>query len=268
MTGEHGRGPQGWFTAQDTWVVQPVQPVVSFSLSASPLQMSRSAVAGRILVGMGSRERVADLATARARAILDRLPAEAREARLAAGLGQEDVARALGITRSQVSRIERGLTPDLTVASAVRLFTVLGMDLSIRAYPSGDPVRDAAHVALLERLHARCHRTFKWRTEVPLPIAGDMRAWDAVAICSACRIGIEAETRPRDLQAVGRRIALKQRDGGLDRTILLVLDSRSNRGVVRRHADWIRERFPVPGARALELLGAAVDPGGNALILL
>lgn len=217
---------------------------------------------------MGSRERAIDLGAARAREILARLPAEARSVRLTIGLGQEDVAAALGMSRSQYSRIERGLSPGISIDLAVRLFAVLGQDLSVRTYPAGDPIRDVAHAALLERLHRRCHPSFSWRTEVPLPIPGDLRAWDATALCPACRIGVEAETRLRDVQALDRRLALKERDGGMDRLVLLVLDSRSNRDVVRSHGDILAVRFPVPGPRALELLGAGVDPGGNALILL
>jgi transcriptional regulator with XRE-family HTH domain len=217
---------------------------------------------------MGSRERAVEVGAARAREILARLVAEARSARLASGLGPQDVALALGISRSQFSRIERGLSPDLSIDMAARLFAVLGQDLSVRAYPAGDPIRDAAHAALLERLHARCHRSFRWRTEVPLPIPGDLSAWDATAVSPACRIGVEAETRIRDLQALDRRLVLKERDGGMDRLVLLVLDSRSNRDAIRPHGDILSVRFPVPGARALELLGAGVDPGGNALILL
>ncbi len=217
---------------------------------------------------MGSRERAVEVGAARAREILARLTAEARTARLTIGLGQDDVAAALGISRSQYSRIERGLSPGLTIDTAARLFAVLGQDLAVRAYPAGDPIRDVAHAGLLERLHARCHRSFAWRTEVPLPIPGDLRAWDATALCPACRIGIEAETRLRDVQALERRLALKERDGGMDRLVLLVLDSRSNREVVRSHGEILAARFPVAGRRALELLGAGADPGGNALILL
>jgi transcriptional regulator with XRE-family HTH domain len=217
---------------------------------------------------MGSRERAIDIGAARARQILASLPAEARTARLNSGLSQEHIAGALGVSVSQYSRIERGLSPDLTIDTAVRMLAVLGMDLSIRAYPAGDPIRDAAHAALLERLHVCCHRSIAWRTEVPFPIPGDLRAWDATAVCPAFRAGVEAETRIRDVQALDRRLALKERDGGMDRLILLVLDSRSNRSALRGSAAQLLTRFPVPGARALELLGAGVDPGGNALILL
>jgi transcriptional regulator with XRE-family HTH domain len=217
---------------------------------------------------MGSRERAIDIGAARARKVLARLPAEARTARLSSGLGQSDVAAALNLSVAQYSRIERGLSPDLTISTAVRLFAVLGMDLTIRAYPSGDPIRDIAQAALLERLHARCHRSIIWRTEVPFPLAGDLRAWDATAVCAAFRAGVEAETRIHDVQALDRRLALKERDGGMDRMILLVLDSRTNRSALRASAGQLLLRFPVPGTRALELLAAGADPGGNALILL
>ena len=218
---------------------------------------------------MGSRERANDIGAARAREMLARLPAEARTARLNSGLGQDDVASALGVSVSQYSRIERGLSPDVAIVCVpAEYFTVLGQDLSIRAFPSGDPIRDAAHAALLDRLRVQCHRSVVWRTEVPFPIAGDLRAWDATAICPSFRAGVEAETRLRDVQALERRLALKERDGGMDRLILLVLDSRSNRDALRLHQDQLETRFRVSGVRALELLRAGVDPGGNAIVVL
>jgi transcriptional regulator with XRE-family HTH domain len=217
---------------------------------------------------MGSRERPVDIGAARAREILARLPAEARNARLSSGLSQDDVAGTLEISRSQYSRIERGLSPDLSILMASRVFAVLGYQLAVNAYPDGDPMRDAAHAALLERLHVVCHRSLIWRTEVPLPIAGDLRAWDAVIRSESFRAGVEAETRFRDQQTLDRRLSLKERDGRLDLLILLLLDSRANRQAVRAVGPWINERFPVPGVRAMELLAAGLSPGGNALILL
>ena len=193
---------------------------------------------------------------------------EAREARLAAGLGQADVANALGLSVAQLSRIERGLSPDLTLATAARLHAVLGMRLSIRSYPEGDAIRDAAQLRLLGRFLDRCHPSLARAREVPLPISGDLRAWDATLRGPTFVVGVEAETRLRDVQALDRRLGLKERDGGLDRLILLVLGSRSNRATLRSYADTFRARFPVEGSRALELLGAGADPGGNALVIL
>lgn len=101
-----------------------------------------------------------------------------------------------------------------------------------------------------------------------MPIGGDLRAWDAVITGRTWRCGVEAETRPRDRQALERRIALKQRDGDVDCVILLLLDSGHNRRLVREHADALAERFRVPGSQALELLAAGRAPGGNAIVLL
>lgn len=209
-----------------------------------------------------------DVGAASARTILARLASEIRAARLQAGLSQLSVAAGIGISRSQYSRIERGLTPDLTIDMAARVLAVLGQVLNVQTFPAGDALRDAAQLALLGRLRVLIHRSFRWATEVPLPIPGDLRAWDATASNSAVRIGIEGETRLRNLQAVERRVALKERDGGMDRVILLVANTRHNRDVVRAHGEVPSARFPVAGPRALELLRAGVDPGGNALILL
>ncbi len=101
-----------------------------------------------------------------------------------------------------------------------------------------------------------------------MPITGDQRAWDALIRGEDWRCGVEAETRPRDLQALERRLALKLRDGGVDWLVLLLLDSRHNRALVREHAELLQQRFPLPGRRALELLGAGVAPGASSLILL
>jgi transcriptional regulator with XRE-family HTH domain len=217
---------------------------------------------------MPSRERPVDRGAALGRELVARVSGEAREARLAAGLGQSDVARAIGLSVAQLSRIERGLSPDLSLATAARLHAVLGLRLSARSYPDGDPIRDAGQRDLLVRLLERCHASLARAWEVPFPAPGDLRAWDATLRGSSFRVGIEAETRLRDVQALDRRLALKERDGGMDRLLLVVLDSRSNRTVLRAHHEVFDARFPVAGARALELLGVGADPGGNALVLL
>lgn len=80
-------------------------------------------------------------------------------------------------------------------------------------------------------------------------------------------IAIEAETRPTDLQELERRLALKRRDGGVDRMILLLRDSRWNRTLVRMD-DGIQAAFPIPGPQAMRALADGRDPGGDAVIFL
>ncbi len=204
----------------------------------------------------------------RARRTVADLTTEIRRARVDRGLSQAEVGRAVGLSGPQVCRIERGLSPDVSIAVLCRLLAVVGLELSARAYPAGEPVRDRAHAALLSRFRARLHSSLRWRMEVPLPVAGDLRAWDGQVGGASWRVGVEAETRPSDLQALQRRLALKLRDGGVDALILVLADTRHNRELLRAHADDLVQRFPVPGRRAMELVAAGVPPTGNAIVLL
>jgi len=217
---------------------------------------------------MGSRERAIDIGVARGRAATELVLRELHQARTDRNLSGETVGRAIGITGAHYSRVERGLVSGLTIEQASRLLAAVGLQLAVRVFPAGQPIRDAGHAALLERLRATLHGSLRAMTEVPFPAAGDLRAWDIVVAGSSWRHAFEAETRPRDLQALERRIALKARDGGVDGVSLLLLDSRHNREFVRAHRSSLAERFPVPGSRALELLHAGADPGPGSVILL
>jgi hypothetical protein len=156
-----------------------------------------------------------------------------------------------------------------------RIAAVLGLDASLKLYPATEPIRDAAHAALLERLHLHCHGSLRWQTEVPLPRPGDLRAWDATIRGfrtpgghGGVRGAVEAETRPTDAQALDRKLALKERDGGADWLILLLADTRHNRAFLHGPGVTLRARFPMDGRRALELLAAGVDLASNSIIVL
>jgi transcriptional regulator with XRE-family HTH domain len=193
---------------------------------------------------------------------------ELRDARRGAGLTQAQVGRAAGCSGSRISLVERGLMPGVSLRHVARLLGVVGMELTARAYPAGSPLRDAGHVALLGRLRARLAPSLTWRTEVPLPIAGDLRAWDAAITGPRFRIGVEAEMRTRDLQALDRRLALKRRDGGVDHVLLLLANSRYNRALLREFGAALRVNYPLPGLEMLAALAAGRDPAGSGVVLL
>lgn len=208
-----------------------------------------------------------------ARADLSRAGADLRAARVTAGLSLASVGSAIGLSASQLSRIERAVAPATSVVQLARIGAVVGLDVRVRTFPGPDPVRDAAHIRLLQRCRQRLHPTLTFRTEVPLAIPGDQRAWDA-------RIGglrtdtaptdlpLEAETRIGDLQAQARRVVLKMRDAGEEHVLLVVADTRSNRAAVAAGSDLIAAMFPVPARRALAALAAGRHPGGSALVFL
>jgi hypothetical protein len=78
---------------------------------------------------------------------------------------------------------------------------------------------------------------------------------------------VEAETHFDDIQALERAIAAKARDMGLERAMLLVADTRHNRGVID-HVEELGRRFPVGTRRCLAALARCRDPGGDALAIL
>jgi len=217
---------------------------------------------------MSTREARIDRGTRRSKHLLASIGEELRNARLSAGLSQAAVAAASNLSTTQISRVERTHLSSASVDQVARLASVLGLDLSVKFYPAGQPLRDQAHVELIARFRGRLGPGLVVRTEVPLLIAGDPRSWDIVVHGGPKPIGAEAETRLRDWQAIERRIALKARDSGIDRVILLLSATRANRAALRAAQASVHEMFPVPARVALHALADGRDPGGSAILLL
>jgi len=216
---------------------------------------------------MPPRERPAERGARRGRLLRSELGCELHEARLAAGLTQRAVGAAVGVSGSTTSRIEAGAAPGVSIDRLARLFAVVGMELSVRAYLAGPPLRDAAHLALIGRFRSRVGSTWRWAAEVPVDRPGDLRAWDGNLVGAGIRIGVEAETRLRDLQALLRRIEAKRRDSLVDRVVLLVADTRANRVSLRSAAQALGEAFTVKPRDAWAALAEGRDPGGDAIVV-
>jgi transcriptional regulator with XRE-family HTH domain len=186
---------------------------------------------------------------------------------MGAGLSLADVGRAAGMSYSQVGRIERAVLPSVSILQLARIASVVGLDLGMRVYPNGSPFRDKAHLELIQRFRNRLSPKLSVRTEVPLPISGDLRAWDLVVYGAGEPIGIEAETRLTDMQALERKIALKMRDGTMTRVVVVVSATRNNRLALRQTGDGLKASFPVVGRVALQALAQGRDPGGSSLVI-
>lgn len=216
---------------------------------------------------MPAREGARDRARRRARALQRTVADELRDARLAAGVGQAQVAQRAGLTQSQVSRTERsdGRAPhidDLATHAAA-----LGLRLSIKLYPDGSPVRDAAQLRLIGKLRDIIGDGFIVRTEVLAGGRGDLRAWDVV-LDGPIQIAIDAETRLHDIQALQRRLELKRRDSRMPRVILLVAASRHNRSVLREHREALSSTLPLDSANVLEALREGRAPEASGILVL
>ena len=216
---------------------------------------------------MASKERLIDRGTRLGRRALIVSGTELRNARVGLGLSLEEVGRAVHLSYSQVGRIERAEHPSVSVLQLAQIGSMVGLDLNVRFYPGGSPLRDAAHLALITQFRVRLLSTLTIRTEVALPGPGEQRGWDGMIFGAGEPAGVECETRLVDVQAIERRVALKARDGGLSRVLLIVADTRNNRHAIREAAASLESSFPVPGKVALRALQAGRDPGGSALIL-
>jgi transcriptional regulator with XRE-family HTH domain len=192
-------------------------------------------------------------------------------ARVAAGLSLRDAAAASGASHQQLARFERGDLDRISITELGAWCAIVGLDLSIRAYPAGDPIRDRAQLALLERFRARLHPSLRWRTEVPFSIERDLRAWDAEVSGTAperWRVRVEAETNVADGQALERRLQLKIRDDPVGHVVLLVSETRANRQAIRLLKDGLRETLPLDSRVMMAALGTGRDPGGSGIVIL
>jgi transcriptional regulator with XRE-family HTH domain len=217
---------------------------------------------------VSTRRNLVDEAARRARRQLDEVIGDLRAARLAAGLSQATVGRALGISRSLLAAWERseGLASPLQLA---RWGAVVGLDIPIRAHTAGSPLRDAAQLRILGRAQSAIGSAWGWRTEVPVsadPL--DRRAIDAVLQGDAGRIGLEVVSRLTDAQAQVRAIVLKQQASGIDRMILVLAETRHNREALAAAASTVMAAFPLSTRGVLVALRAGRIPDANGVMLI
>ena len=80
---------------------------------------------------------------------LPALGGELRDGRVAAGHSLKRMAALIGRSRAHLARMERGESRTVTVRDLARVGAVVGLDVSIRFYPAGPPLRDVAHADCL-----------------------------------------------------------------------------------------------------------------------
>jgi len=215
-----------------------------------------------------SRQRVQPDAAFRAQALTHAMGREIRAARLAAGLSQRDVARAAASSQSRLSHIERSLGANATVVEFSVIANVVGLKLVVNFYPVLNRLRDGPQLNLLETLRTQLPATAGWRSEVPVPIPGDLRALDALIQLGRCRIAVEAWTRLSDVQAQLRSAALKRREAGADRLLVLLADTRHNRLAWQQASPMVRSTLPLETRAIMAALRRGRDPGGDGVALL
>ena len=218
------------------------------------------------MVGMATRTTRLERADATARSLVHEAMREFDSARRALGLSMADVGRAVGMSRSQVGRLVRREIEDVSVKQICRLHAAVGLTDTMRAYPAGDPLRDAGQVRLLEHAHRRVSAAVGWHVERAVGRVGDLRAWDVVLDGHGCVDAIEAITRFGDAQAIQRRAMLKLREDTVVRHLFLVIaDTRLNRSALSACRESMRTDLPLDTRAVLQALGEGRCPGASGI---
>ena len=192
---------------------------------------------------------------------------EFRAARHVAGLTQRQVAEAIGVSTSEISRRELGKSRRLTGEKLAIHASALGLKPSVKLYPVGGSVRDSAQARYIAALVARVGRPWTVKLEAVVPIPGDLRAVDILLTAGAIRIAIEVITRLADLQAQVRAAQLKARDIGATRLVIVVAGSHANRAALAAARPTLIGSFDLDARRTLGELAAGRGPGRDAIVL-
>ncbi|MEO7296647.1 MAG: helix-turn-helix transcriptional regulator [Candidatus Limnocylindria bacterium] len=193
---------------------------------------------------------------------------ELRVARLVSGKRLTDVAEILGTSISHVSRVEHGLIKGIGIPALTRHAAAVGLKPYLKLFPAVARPLDRAQLALFARFRERLNNVWQVTLEVTMPIAGDLRAADALIATPECRCMVEIITRLADFQAQYRAAQAKARDLGVDWIIFVVAGTTTNRRAIRDMGTAVTDAFPLNTKDALLKLGAGTNPGANALIVL
>jgi hypothetical protein len=116
---------------------------------------------------------------------------------------------------------------------------LLGLEISVGLHPIGDPIRDKGQQALANRFDSLLSPRWAVTNETLLPLPGDLRSWDKLLRLAgtsdrsgAYLVGVDLETRIRDVQALVRRTRLRERDGAVNAILIVLNDSATNRRLV------------------------------------
>ena len=216
---------------------------------------------------MATSERPAQRADRLADEAVVTIGRQIRLARVGHGLSQRSLEAATGLSHGEISRIERGRVPDVPLRSLIQIAAAVGLALPARCFPAGDAIRDAGHARLLARFRNEIHPSLRWRTEVPLPIPGDLRSWDALA--GGANLAHRDRGRDGHRRHTGARTETdaetpRRRDHNV---ILLVADTPRNRAALASSPAAFSD-LPMRTRTILAAMRAGRDPGGSGIVII
>lgn len=192
---------------------------------------------------------------------------ELRTGRHIRNLTLRELAASIGVSSSQICRRELGQTT-LTGEQLAVHAAAIGLRLSVKLWPVGGGIRDAAQARYIAAFVARVGRLWSVTLEAPLPIAGDLRAVDVLLVAGPIRIAVEVITRLADLQAQIRAAQLKAREVGATRLVIVVAGTHANRLTLADARGTLTGAFDLDTRRVMADLASGRDTGRDAVVVL
>lgn len=191
-----------------------------------------------------------------------------RTGRHVRGVTLREVGLAVGASPSEVSRRELGRAPRLNGEKLAIHAAAIGLRLSIKLWPIGGGIRDAAQARYIARFVSRVGRAWSVTLEAPMSLPGDLRAIDVLLMSPEVRVAVEVITRLADLQAQVRAAQLKARDAGATRLVLVIAATHANRNALAGARAALASAFDLDTRRVMAELAGGRDPGRDAIVLL
>jgi transcriptional regulator with XRE-family HTH domain len=191
---------------------------------------------------------------------------ELRALRIRAGISQAALARAIGVSRSVICRMEQGAT-DVSAQIRARAVSALGGDFRIALYPGGAPlIHDAAHARIVEAMLRMHDRSWHVTLESPVPGPG-RRSTDIRLDRGNETVLIEVETRIHALEGIIREGAEKRAAVagavsalGSIHVVLVLPSTRHHRALVKAHPGIVAAAFPADQASLAQALASPDVP--------
>lgn len=191
-----------------------------------------------------------------------------RTGRHIAGVTQSRLGASIGASQGEVSRRELGRSRRLMGESLAVHAAAVGLKLSVKLWPVGGGVRDAAQARYVAAFVSRVGRLWRVALEAPIQIAGDLRAVDVLLVRGPVLIAVEVITRLADLQAQVRAGQTKARDIQATRLILVIAGTRANRRALAATRGTLVAAFDLDSRRLIADLAAGRDPGRDGILVL
>jgi len=190
-------------------------------------------------------------------------------ARIGLGMSKRTAARRAGIAWATWEAAERG-KPDTTLTTLCAMGEAVGLDLVLNAYPGRSPsLRDTGQLEHAMAIVAAANGA--WESVLEVSVGPHGRSIDLVLFGPTEILAIEIERLFLDYQAQYRRADEKRQLLAADhrrpvRLVMLIEDTRRNRGALAPHLDLIGRSLPAGSREVLAAIRSGQPLGRDGLL--